>query len=479
MAEISKNLMNVLQINQQVKAVTPSCETYGVPHAYNDCPATVGHTQNVYTARAYNQGGNSYQPRGNHNLVSYHSDNYLGPLSTTITNRKEDLKCITTRSGIAFKGPTTLITSSPPKVVERETRVTKDTVPPTNNESTKDVQPLVVQIETQVLNSEPVVEPVEAFVSALKPNTKPSIPYPTRVDPNLLNDFEEINMASNGIGDNQPPSEGALKAEMAKNSKNLMKVLHINQQVKAVTPSCETYSGPHAYNDCPATVGHTQNVYAARAYNQGGNSYQPRGNHNLLSYHSDNYLRPLSMTITTRKEDLKCITTRSGIAYKGPTTLTTSSPPKVVERETRVTKDTTGRASIVVFEGELTLSVGNKAVTFNLDQTLRYSSNCDDILVNRIEVIDVACEEYSQEVLGFFVSGNPTPSTKPIVSTSSPTLTPFGDYDFLLEENDAFLAIKDEPISLEIDDSYYDSERDILLLEEFLNDDPSSPPLLL
>ncbi|GKC99078.1 hypothetical protein Tco_1169353 [Tanacetum coccineum] len=126
---------------------------------------------------------------------------------------------------------------------------------------------------------------------------------------------------------------------------------------------------------------------------------------------------------------------------------------------------------------DITLRVGNKAVTFNLDQTSRYSSNYDDISVNRIDVIDIACEEYSQEVLGFSVSGNPTPSTKPIVSTSSPTLTPFGDGDFLLEETDAFLAIEDEPISPEINDSYYDSEGDILLLEEFLNDDPSSPPL--
>ncbi|GKC18260.1 reverse transcriptase domain-containing protein, partial [Tanacetum coccineum] len=80
-------------------------------------------------------------------------------------------------------------------------------------------------------------------------------------------------------------------------------------------------------------------------------------------------------------------------------------------------------------------------------------------------------------VLGFSVSGNPTPSTEPIVSTSSPTLTPFGDSDFLLEETDALLAIEDEPISPEIDNSYYDSEGDIILLEEFLNDDPSSPPL--
>nr|GEY33324.1 reverse transcriptase domain-containing protein [Tanacetum cinerariifolium] len=126
---------------------------------------------------------------------------------------------------------------------------------------------------------------------------------------------------------------------------------------------------------------------------------------------------------------------------------------------------------------QLTLRVGKEVVTFNLDQTLRYSANYDAMSVNRIDLIDVAYEEYSQEVLGFSVSGNPTPSTKPIVSNSSPTLTPFRDSDFLLEETDAFLAIDDEPISPKINGCYYDSEGDILLLEEFLNDDPSSPPL--
>ncbi|GKC24941.1 reverse transcriptase domain-containing protein [Tanacetum coccineum] len=91
----------------------------------------------------------------------------------------------------------------------------------------------------------------------------------------------------------------------------------------------------------------------------------------------------------------------------------------------------------------------------------------------------MACEEYSQEVLGFsdvIASGNPTPYYDPIVSTSSPTLTPFGDSDFLLEEVDAFLALEDDPTSPEVDDSYYDPEGDILLLESFLNDDPSLPP---
>ncbi|GJS31381.1 reverse transcriptase domain-containing protein [Tanacetum coccineum] len=90
----------------------------------------------------------------------------------------------------------------------------------------------------------------------------------------------------------------------------------------------------------------------------------------------------------------------------------------------------TGRALIDVYEGELTLGVGKESVTFNLEQTSRYSSNYDDNSANRIDVIEMTCEEYSQEVLGFsnvIASGNPTPYYDPIVSTSSPTLTPFGD----------------------------------------------------
>ncbi|GKF56618.1 hypothetical protein Tco_0166958, partial [Tanacetum coccineum] len=79
--------------------------------------------------------------------------------------------------GIAYQGPMIPTTSSsPPKVVERETEVTKDTVPNTNNGSTKDVQPSAVQVQPQVPNSEPVIAPV----SALMPNPKPSIPYPSR-----------------------------------------------------------------------------------------------------------------------------------------------------------------------------------------------------------------------------------------------------------------------------------------------------------
>nr|GEY23296.1 reverse transcriptase domain-containing protein [Tanacetum cinerariifolium] len=179
----------------------------------------------------------------------------------------------------------------------------------------------------------------------------------------------------------------ALKAKMAEINKNLIRILQINHQVKAVTPNCETCGGLNLYYDCPATISQTQNVYAAGAY-QG-------------------------------------------------------------------------------------------AITFNLDQTSRYSANYNDMAANQIDVIVMAYEEYSKEFLNFsdmIMNGNPTPYYDLIVSTSSPTLTPFGDSDFLLEEVDAFLALEDDSTSPKVDHSYYDPEGDILLLEAFLNDDPSLPP---
>ncbi|GJY17803.1 hypothetical protein Tco_0389294 [Tanacetum coccineum] len=131
-----------------------------------------------------------------------------------------------------------------------------------------------------------------------------------------------------------------------------------------------------------------------------------------------------------------------------------------------------------VYGEELTLRVDDEAITYQVGQTLRYSYN-DVVSINRIDVIDVACEEYAQEVLGFLdssTSGNPTPSLDPILSTSSLSLTPFEEEDFILEEIKACLT--NDSIPLGIDDDDFDPEGDLLLLEKLLNDDPSStlPP---
>nr|GEV82969.1 reverse transcriptase domain-containing protein [Tanacetum cinerariifolium] len=151
----------------------------------------------------------------------------------------------------------------------------------------------------------------------------------------------------------------------------------------------------------------------------------------------------------------------------------------------------TGRALIDVYGEEINLRVNDESVTFNLNQTMRYSSTYDDNFVNRVDAIDIACEEFVQDVLDFQYnskSSNPTLvsnpsfseetksefSKEPIVKSSSPTLTPFGESDFFLEEIEDFL--NDESIPMGIDNSFYDPEGDILYLEELLNDDPFQLP---
>ncbi|GJZ33774.1 reverse transcriptase domain-containing protein [Tanacetum coccineum] len=122
-----------------------------------------------------------------------------------------------------------------------------------------------------------------------------------------------------------------------------------------------------------------------------------------------------------------------------------------------------GRALIDVYGEEITLQVDNEAVTFNLDQTTRYSST-NDKLVNRIDIIDVVCEEYALEFLGFPNSsgGNPTPTSEPFTS------------EFILEEIEAYL--KDDSISPEIDHADFNPEEDICLIEKLLNNDPFQLP---
>nr|GEU46002.1 DNA-directed DNA polymerase [Tanacetum cinerariifolium] len=216
----------------------------------------------------------------------------------------------------------------------------------------------------------------------------------------------------------------ALKAEMAEINKNLMKVLQINQQVKAVTHNYETCGCPHSYNDCPATVGQSQNVYAAGAFNHGGNSYQPQARTPLNEHCSAVLLKKLPEKLGDPGKFLipcdfpgmdECLALadlcssinlmplsvwkKLSLLELSPTFVDFDADPRVpliLGRSFLKTK----RALIDFYEGELTLRVGKEAVTFNLDQTSRYSANYDAMSVNQIDLIDVAYEECSQEVLG-------------------------------------------------------------------------------
>nr|GEZ41048.1 reverse transcriptase domain-containing protein [Tanacetum cinerariifolium] len=129
--------------------------------------------------------------------------------------------------------------------------------------------------------------------------------------------------------------------------------------------------------------------------------------------------------------------------------------------------------------GEITLRHDDQSLTLKCGDTPLISYNNLESL-KKVDLIDATCEEYSQEVLGFVDAVSDevsTPYYEPIVSNSSQNLTPFNASDFLLlEEADAFIAIDDEPISSNIDATYYDPEGDILILEALLNNDPEPPP---
>nr|GEW08959.1 reverse transcriptase domain-containing protein [Tanacetum cinerariifolium] len=518
MAEINKNLIRVLHVNQQVKAVTPNCETCGGPHSYNDFLATVGQTQNVYVAKVYQ--GNSYQPQGAshgqnpppaYQAPAYQAPGYQAPVhqplipqpqvmttneftnfmkandailknmqtnmtsltnsnlelknmfgqfmkintasclgsgtlpGNAITNSNEYLKDITTRSGTAYQGPMIPTTSSSlPLIVTNETEVTKDMVPPTYNGSTKDVQPPVVQVETLILNSEPVVapiiEPVVAPVSALKPNQKSLIPYPYRLHDQKLRDktndqkekffkiFQDlifnISFADALI---LMPKFGPSIKSLLTNKDKLYELARtpLNEHCLAVLLKKlpEKLGDPGKFLIPCDFLGMAECL--ALADLGASINVMPLSVWNKLS------LPELSLMCMTLELADRSIGVAEDVFDKVGTfhfsadivSVDFDADPRVpliLGRSFLKTK----RALIDVFEGELTLHVGKEAITFNLDQTSRYSANYKDMTANQIDVIDMAYDATSPEV----------------------------------------------------DQSYFDSKGDILLLEAFLNDDPSLPP---
>ncbi|GJW35232.1 hypothetical protein Tco_0058152 [Tanacetum coccineum] len=94
----------------------------------------------------------------------------------------------------------------------------------------------------------------------------------------------------------------------------------------------------------------------------------------------------------------------------------------------------------------------------------------------------MACEEYSQEVLGFsdvIASGNPTPYYDPIVSTSSPNPHHrLRGYEFSTDKSMLFLTLEEmKPTShRKLITLITDSLGDILHLDALLNDDIPSLP---
>ncbi|GJY15295.1 reverse transcriptase domain-containing protein [Tanacetum coccineum] len=369
----------------------------------------------------------------------------------------------------------------------------EDTMPPANNGSTEDVQPPVVQIQTRNPNPEPNVAPV------VTPVPKASIPFPSR-----RNDERRKEKANDQIEkfyeifrdlSFEISFTDALML-MPKFASTLKTLIGNKEKLSelARTPLNENCSAV-ILNKLPKKLGDPgrflipcefTGITTCNALADLGASI------NLMPYSVWKSLSLSELTPTCMTLELadRSITEPIGIAedvfinvgkfqFPADFVVVDFEPDPRVPLILGRCFLKTSHALIDVYEGEITLRVGKEAITFNLDQTSKYTADYNHMTVNKIDVIDMACDEYSQEVLGFsnvIASGNPTPYSEPIVSTASPTLTPFGDSDFLLmEEADSFLALEDDPTSSEVDPTYQDPEGDILILEAILNSEPPPP----
>nr|GEV02816.1 DNA-directed DNA polymerase [Tanacetum cinerariifolium] len=394
-----------------VKAVEESC--YQAPAYQAPAPQTQGVSKEDFSSyvKANDAVMRNMQTQGQN------MQNQLTHLTELITKFVNSNSASTSSSG-----------TLPSNTIANPRKATKDTVQPTNNRSTKDVQPQVVQSKSLILTSEPVNsptnEPVIAPVSAPKHNSKSSIPYPSRR-------YDERNREKS------------------------------NNQIEKFYQIFKDMSFEISFADALILMHKFALTFKALIGNKEKLSKMAQ---TLLNKHCfavllkklpkkvrdpGKFLIPCDfpgMAECLALADLgACINLMPWSVWKRLSLLDLTPTCMTLELANRSISHPVGVAEdVYVKVGELTLRVGKEAITFNLDQTSRYSANYSDMTAKRIDVIDMACEEYYKN-------------------------------DYLFEEVNAFFVIDDDPTSPEVDQSYLDPEGDILLFEAFLNDDPSLP----
>nr|GEU48428.1 reverse transcriptase domain-containing protein [Tanacetum cinerariifolium] len=480
LADYISNLVEI--VNKQViapaKAVEKTCVTCGGAYAYYGCIATDSNQPSVCVANgSYNQinvlkGDFNKQKENlrrnlNNDMRSILGSFFQNQPSTSgtlpshiVPNPKGEMKAVTTRSGLAYEGSSIPTNSPLEKVDEQNTKEITDKEHSNCPESTAQVQPPVVPIS--------IPKP-----DVPRTQSKPTIPYPFADALLLMPKFAST--IKSLLTDKDKLFELA-KVPLNENcSAMLLKKLpkKLGDPGKFLI-HCD-FSRMRVCHDL-ADLGASINLMPLSIWKKLSLSELT---------HTRMTLELANRSITHPKGVFKDVFVKVG-KFHFPTDFVVvdfeADPrvPLILGRSVL----RTSRALIDVYGEEITLRVNDESVTFNLNQTMRYSSTYDDNSVNRVDVIDIAYEEFVKVVLDFQYnpkSSNPTlvfdPSVfendfnkEPIVKSSSPTLTPFGESDFFLEEIEDFL--NDDSIPTGIENSVYDPEGDILFLEKLLNEDP-------
>nr|GEW16969.1 hypothetical protein [Tanacetum cinerariifolium] len=495
---------------------------------------TVGQTQNVYAAGAYQ--GNSYQPQGNRNLLSYHSDNYLGPPGfnqkqnrnnqnqnfhkqnrsqgnfhpqgnnqgrnqffqgashgqnlppayqasgyqapvhqpripqpqvvttneftnfmkandTILKNMQTNMTSLTNSNlelknmfGQFMKMNIASSSGSGTLSVEREIEAIKDTVHPTNNGSTKDIQPSVVQTKTPIKNSEPVVAPIIEPVATPKLHDKANDQrekfFQVFKDLNFNISFADALILM--------PKFGPTIKTLLTNKEKLSELARtpLNKHCLAVL-----------LKKLPEKLGDLRKFLIPCDFLRMAECLA------LADLGASMNLMQLS------------VWNKLSLPELSPTCMTLKLADRLISRPVRVVEDVFVKVGTFHFPADFVV------VDFDADPRVPLILERSFLKTERalIDVFEgeLTLREYSQEIVGFFdmiASGNLTPYYDPIVSTTSLTLTPFEESDFLLKEVNSFLALEDDATLPKVDQSYVDTKGDILLLDSFVNDDPSLTP---
>nr|GEY01968.1 reverse transcriptase domain-containing protein [Tanacetum cinerariifolium] len=341
----------------------------------------------------------------------------------TITNPKEELKGITTRSSVAYQGPKT---------------------PSPSKQGTK---------------------PVVATVSAPMPNLKPFIPYPSRLDNEKRRDqaneqikkfYEIFKEMSFGISFTDAlilmPKFASTLKDLIGNKEKLSEMARttMNEHCSAVI-----------LNKLPRKLGDPGKFLIPCEFSEMDECLALADlgaciNLMPLSVWEGLSLPELTPTCMTLKLTDRSVSKPIGIAKDVSFKVGVFHFPAefVVfdfEPDPRVPLILgrcflkTSRALIDVHKGKLTLRIGNEAITYNLEQTMRYSANYNQMTTKKL----MSSNQHANSIL---------------------------KSDFLLfGKVDAFFGLEDDPDSPKVNPFYYDLKGDILLLEAILNSEPSPP----